>query len=656
MRVETWAGRRSWPCLRRTAMRAVLALICCAGPMANAEAQNYQNGSRNSQQNDNSGGDNANRRSESQGIPTIDPSGGAQPIQPVTIGSSNRIVVDSSELPTDRGGNATVFNLAAARAAPAPATPGEFETYVERAVGRRLPRFGANLLLPASRDFAIPASATVPPGYVLNVGDIVSVQLQGSIEGDVERQIDPDGNIFLPRVGSIHVAGVRYADLRQRIQAAVGRQFRNFQVSISVRQLRGVRVYVTGFANNPGAYTVNSLSTLVNAVLAAGGPSSGGSFRSVKLYRGGRQVSDFDIYDLLRRGDRSRDAVLQNEDVLFIPPVGDQVAVVGSVNEEAIYELKPGETLANVIGVAGGANNLADRSRVILYRLSALDTVGGQQIAAAAMTSARAQGGDIVQVLSQGTLQHPIERQAVLVRIEGEVGKPGNYFVPPDTPLGEVMARAGGLTRRAYAFGTQLIRQSVRAQQRASFLEAVDQLEVSLAAAPLTSSGIANADERAAQLASARAVLDRLRRAEPDGRVVLSLPPEASALPANVILENNDRIVVPLRATTVGVFGAVYRPASFLIEDGRTLRIEDYVTRAGGPLRAGDRGQIFVVHANGEVLPKHRGALKARALPGDVVFVPVRTSSNSLFAKIRDFAAVVFQFGLSAFAVSAISR
>lgn len=536
-----------------------------------------------------------------------------------------------------------------------PLKPSEFELFVEQTTGRKLPRFGADLLLPAVRDYALPSSATVPPDYALSVGDIISISLTGSAEGSVSLVIDKDGKIFLPKVGSIALAGVRYRDLRDRISAAIGRQYRGYTVSVAVKDLRGITVYVTGFANNPGAYTVNSLSTLVNAVLAAGGPSSGGSLRSVKLYRNGRLVTDFDLYDLILRGDRSRDAVLENEDVLYIEPLGKQVAIVGSVNKEAVFELKPGDTTQTVLAYAGGFNVLADDSRVLLYRLTEPKLINGVELDRSVIGQTVALGGDIMQIVSQGSLQRPLRNQSVLVRIEGEVNAPGNYFVAPNTPLSEVLAKAGGLTPDAFVFGTRLERQSVRLQQRASFREAVDQLETSLLASPLTGSDVGNND-RAGQLAAAKAALEKLRKAEPDGRVVIGTDYAAPVLPESLALENNDRILIPPRPVTVGVFGAVYRPASFLIGTGRPERIRDYIERAGGKQRAADAGGIIVVRANGDVLSRKRGALSAIALPGDVVFVPIKTQSSSLLAKIRDISAIIFQIGLSAAAFVAIAK
>ncbi len=577
--------------------------------------------------------------------------------QPVSVGGSSTSNVDGTGLTAPGYGQRARQNELLdidSTQLKRPATPGEFETWVRDVTGRKLKRYGSDLLIPGTRDFAVPAQSTIPPDYALNIGDTVSISLMGSVEGSVDLEIDRDGRIFLPNVGSVSLIGVRYRDLKARITAAVGRQYRGYDVSASIKRLRGVRVYVTGFANNPGAYSVNSLSTLVNAVLAAGGPSSGGSFRSAKLYRNGAEVADFDLYQLLRKGDRSLDPLIQNEDVLFIPPIGKQVAVIGSVNEEAIYETREGESLSDVLALAGGPTNVADPSRLILYRLGDQDTVGSRQIDRDSAKIERAEAGDIVQILPQGTLTRPLDKQQAIVRIEGEVNKPGNYYVPPNTPLSQVIEMAGGLTPRAYVFGTRFFRESVRAQQRRSFLEAIEQMEVVLAAAPLNGDRLVDANERQTQIASARTFVDRLRQKEPDGRLVLDLPVESSALPDALPMENNDRIVIPPRTQTVGVFGAVYRPASFLLGADRPPRVKDYVEQTGGPIRGADRGNIFVVRANGSVLTRSRGALNARVLPGDTVFVPVKTQSSSVWAKIRDISQIIFQFGLSAAAIAAI--
>lgn len=537
-----------------------------------------------------------------------------------------------------------------------PPPPNEFERFVEQRLGRVLPRFGSSLIVPSSRDYSVPTTTAVPPTYKLAPGDEVFIGLSGSIEASVSRVIDSNGRVFLPRVGQINLAGVSYGDLKDVVARAVGIRYRGFNVSVAVTRLRGIRVFVTGFANNPGSYTVDSLSTLVNAIFASGGPSAGGSFRSARLIRNGETVSEFDLYRFLRDGDRSRDTVLQSGDVIYIAPLGEQVALTGSVNQEGIYEAKPGETVDDLLRFAGGTTALADPDRLVLYKLANANTVGGVEVTRGAYAAQPATGGDIVQVLAKGTLANPLERQTVVVRIEGEVNRPGNYIVPPGSSLDQVLQLAGGTTPRAFLYGTNLQRVSERRQQRESYAEALRQLEITLAGAPLTSETSLPAEQAAAQVAAGRALLQQLRQQQPDGRIVMPINPDGSGLPGALTLENNDTILVPPRPSTVGVFGAVYHPASFLLDGSQPMKVGDYVQQAGGTLRLADMRDIFVVHANGAVESKRRGALGRRALPGDVVFVPNKTQNISLLSRIAQISSILFQGALSAATVVAVTR
>lgn len=648
-----WAVRRAW--------RAVLAVATVAAPVGaqivdpaadrgtpaanTSNAANAANGAV---------GATSNTQQRSDGSAPGDTTAPAQPVD--VNGTATRAQNSGSSATQSSRAEATAVDARQAitptvkRAAP----PSAFDLFVEDRVGHSLPRFGADLIIPASRDFAAPPITAVPSTYVLQPGDQVFIGLSGSLDGSFKTDIDNNGRIFLPKIGMVKVGGITYGDLKSVIAQAIGQQYRSFTVAVSITSIRGFRVYVTGFANNPGGYSVNSLSTLVNAVLAAGGPAAGGSFRSIKLFRNGELVSDFDLYDFVRNGDKSKDVLLHSDDVLYIPPVGPQVAIAGSVNDEAIYEARPGETIADLIRYAGGIDALADPSRVIVYKLANRDRLGGVEVPAPVLARTPVTAGDIVQVLSTGSLVRPLARETVLVRIDGEVNQPGNYFVAPGTSLARVIDLAGGLTPDAFVYGTRLQRLSVRAQQRRGFEEAIGQLEVSLAAAPLTTS-LSNPNG-AQQYAAARATLDRLHASQPDGRVVLPLVDDQSSLPTQLALENNDTIYIPPRPTTVGVFGAVYRPASFLLDPAAPRRVRDYLSMSGGSLRAADNGQIFLVRANGEVVPKKRGALGMRVMPGDIIFVPVKTQNNSLLSKIGQIGTLVLGLGLSAASIITLTR
>jgi len=528
-----------------------------------------------------------------------------------------------------------------APAKPAPATPpSEFESFVSAAAGTPLRRFGADLLVPGARDFAAGPSATVPPDYRLNPGDELLLGLTGSVQAaNIRLSIDSEGRIFVPRIGAIMVAGVRYGDLHDVIARRVSRQYRGFQLEVSVARLHGVTVYVTGFAAAPGSYTVGSLSTLVNAVLASGGPAAGGSFRSIQLRRGGTLVSDFDLYDLLLKGDRSGDAVLQNGDVIYIAPAGEQVAVIGSVNREAIFEVAPGETVNDAIRYAGGVNTVADASRLMVFDSLGREGKGWEELGAVEATARKARRGDIVRVLSQVGIARPLAQQSVLVTISGEVAKPGRYYFKPGTRLADVVAQAGGLTAEAFPYASVITRESVKAQQQQSFERAVEDVELLLTAQPVTSANRAQLVQPA-NLSLVRSIVDQLRERRPSGRLVFELPVTADALPGALVLENNDTIYVPPRPVTVGVFGAVPTPASFAWREGAT--IGDFVRSAGGVQKLGDKSEVFVVRANGTVLADGKRVLRAPALPGDLVYVPIDANRGEFWARLRDITSTLF--------------
>ncbi len=522
---------------------------------------------------------------------------------------------------------------------PVPAPPSEFERHVSKLAGKPLRRFGAELLPPEARDFTTPAVTAIPADYLISPGDQLRLDLTGSVQGsNLKLTVDNEGRIFVPRVGAVTVGGVRYGDARNVLMQQVGRQYRGFELEVGIARLRGLTVYVTGFARRPGAYTVNSLSTLVNAVLAAGGPTEGGSFRSIQLRRGGRLVSDFDLYDLLLRGDTSGDATLRNGDVIHIAPAGAQVAITGSVNREAIFELSAGETLADAIADAGGANTVADTTRLMV--LDALGTTGGwQQLTAADARTTQVTRAQIVRVLSDLGIARPVAQQPVLITLGGEVAKPGRYYVQPGTRLGDVIQQAGGLTAQAFPYASIITRQSVKEQQRESFARAVDDMELLLSTQPLVSAQRAQLTS-AGNLKLMDQVVGKMRQREPNGRLVFDLPVTAKTLPTDLIVENDDMVLIPTRPVSVGVFGAVPSPASFAYREGQT--IGDVVELAGGVQSLADKKEVFVVRANGTVLARGKATYKLPALPGDLVFVPVDADRGEFWARLRDITGSLF--------------
>ncbi|MEX2081580.1 MAG: SLBB domain-containing protein [Dehalococcoidia bacterium] len=214
----------------------------------------------------------------------------------------------------------------------------------------------------------------VTPEYLIGPGDELLIRAWGQIDVDYRATVDRNGAISIPRVGTVQVAGLKYQELSTAVKQAVSKNFRNFELLVTLGQLRSIQIFVVGQAHRPGAYTVSSLSTLVNAVFAAGGPSTRGSMRSIQLKRGGAVVTEFDLYDLLLRGDKSKDAPLLPGDVLYFPPAGALAAVSGNVKNPAIYELKGPASVVTLLDYAGGLTTTAQVKNVTIERIENRDT------------------------------------------------------------------------------------------------------------------------------------------------------------------------------------------------------------------------------------------------------------------------------------------
>jgi len=254
------------------------------------------------------------------------------------------------------------------RGLPLVQAPSQFQTFVQQATGQLLPVFGANLFS-QPQTFAPITSIAVPGSYVLGPGDVVQLHVWGLTDFGGLLTVDRNGQVQVPRVGNLTLAGVRAEQLESVLRSHIGRVFQNFELSATVAQLRSIQIYVVGQARQPGKYTLSSLSTLINAIFASGGPSANGSMRAIELRRAGRVVSTIDLYAFVARGDKSQDVQLQPGDVIVIPPIGPQVAVTGAFDQSALYELKPNETLADVLAPGGGVPVLATTQVALLERI-----------------------------------------------------------------------------------------------------------------------------------------------------------------------------------------------------------------------------------------------------------------------------------------------
>lgn len=571
----------------------------------------------------------------------------------------------AAAVPLREGGASTGVSQAQTPAEPVtPYEPDDFERYVRSISGtpQDIRRLGSEVVSLSQALAGSDPTALVPADYLIAAGDEIQVTLWGSVDADVRATVDRSGRISLPRVGSFMVAGTRYADLPDVISRRVSQVFKNFQLSVGLGQLRSVRVYVTGFAKRPGAHHVTSLSTIVNVLIRSGGPSTAGSFRRIELRRGGKTVATFDLYDFLLKGDKSTDRSVQAEDVIHIGPVGSQVGLIGSVNRPAVLELIPGETVQDAMVMAGGFTAVADRSRLTIESLSDREGKRIAQLRWPDEARRELKSGDIIRAFSQVDSRLSIQLQNKRVRVEGEVVRPGEYVLPPDSTLADALRVAGGLTTQAYVLGAEFSRESVRARQQENYDRALRDLDVEFSKAAYTRRAL-NADEAVAQAAAgsgSSTLIQRLREVRPTGRIVLQFSEGVAPELPVLTLEDGDRLYVPARPNSVGVFGSVFNGGNYLFNQGRS--VDDFLRLAGGPTRGADTDSVFVLRANGSVISARQdnswfggGSLAGvPAQPGDTIFVPEEVGRTTIVQSVKEWTQILAQFGLGAAAIKAL--
>jgi polysaccharide biosynthesis/export protein len=298
----------------------------------------------------------------------------------------------------------------------------EFQKFVQTSTGQMLPIYGSWLFNRVPSTYAPVDHIPVTPDYTVGPGDEIDIRVWGQINFNRREIVDRTGDIFIPQVGRIGLSGLHFAQLQDTIKSSISRVYKNFELNVNMGQLRSIQVLIVGYARRPGTYTVSSLATMVNAIFASGGPSNRGSMRSIQLKRSGKVIMTLDLYDLLLQGQKSDDCPLQPGDVIFIPAAGPRVAVAGSVENPAIYEVKPGTALHDVLDYAGGLSPVAAGQHAILQRINDRAALQVQDLTLSGSgLGAALQNGDIIHLLPL------VPRFDKTVTLRGNVADPARF-------------------------------------------------------------------------------------------------------------------------------------------------------------------------------------------------------------------------------------
>jgi polysaccharide export outer membrane protein len=311
--------------------------------------------------------------------------------------------------------------------------PSLYDMYVQTVARPSTPRrFGTEIFENGTRDQQlIPMDLPAGPDYVVGPGDGLSIDLWGGVSQRLVRTVDRGGQITLPEAGPIEVNGKTLAAVQEDVQKVLRGQYRDVSVGVSLSRLRTIRVYEVGDVSNPGAYDISSLSTPLNALFVAGGPSTRGSLRILNHYRGKQLVQAVDVYDLLLRGVKADIERLENGDTVQVPPIGPEVTIEGMVRRPAIYELRDEKNLGSVLELAGGllpaaALNHIEVQRLVAHEKQTMLSVDIPENADSAEITKRLEAfeirdGDRIRIYPIA----PYNPDAIY--LEGHVARPGRY-------------------------------------------------------------------------------------------------------------------------------------------------------------------------------------------------------------------------------------
>ena len=468
-----------------------------------------------------------------------------------------------------------------------PLAPTQFQKFVQDSTGKPVNLYGYNLFeanrYPAVTDIPVPAN------YVLGPGDEIDLKIWGAVDVSLRLTIDRNGQVTVPKVGPITVAGTRSDALEKLLKTQIGRVFNNFELSATLGRLRTIQIFVVGQARKPGAYTVSSLSTLVSALFESGGPSATGSMRSIQLVRGGQAVTTLDLYKFIHAGDTQADARLLPGDVVVIPPAGPRVALVGALDNPGVYELGAAEeTLHNLLRYSGGQQVLSASHKVLVERIRSGVAKAPREVQERALNEAglktTVRDGDVVTLLNLS----PEFVNAVTLR--GNVAQPLRYAYRPGMRVSDLIPEPEALIQPDYYTRKNILVQRETARSRALERELASGQRVLSEQDQRSATDVRNLLE---EINWDYAAIERLNGREVKTQLIpfnLTRAIKEKTPQDNILLQPGDVVTifsvndlpVPLEKRTqfVRIGGEVRVPGVYQVEPGETLSA--LIQRAGG--------------------------------------------------------------------------
>ncbi|OQX86901.1 MAG: hypothetical protein B6D55_04835 [Candidatus Omnitrophica bacterium 4484_70.2] len=484
-----------------------------------------------------------------------------------------------------------------------------------------LRQFGYKTFLISPTTFTPVENLPVRGDYVLGPGDEIIIDVWGMIENRYDLVLNREGSVFIPKIGKVYLQGLTLNQAKKLIKEKFTKYYKKFQLSVSMGTLRTVKVFVIGEVNRPGGYELPSLATLFTALYAAGGPTKMGSLRNIRLIRNNKVITIADFYNFLIYGDKKEDRRLFSGDTIFVPPIGDTVAISGDiVKRPGIYEIKESISLKELINLAGGTlpfgfncevivKNLRENKESKKYSFSSTSEVENLKI----------EGGTIVRIFANVL---PQREKTMFVEIKGEVKLPGIYKIERGEKLSSVLRRAGGYTEEAFLKGAVFSRVSVKKMQQELINKFIHQSQQMILTqiSSLSLSPEKGISEKMEVLREMNQLISSISSKIPLGRVFIKLD-EIDKLKDSsydLILRDGDTLYIPEPPMSVSVVGGVRNPGAVVYLPEKT--VDYYIEKCGGFSENADIRNIYIIKADGTAVTKFARLKKIEQ--GDMVIVP----------------------------------
>ena len=510
--------------------------------------------------------------------------------------------------------------------------------------------YGFNFFQFSPSTFAPSDDTPINSSYSMGPGDKLLVNYYGSDEKTEEVFVNREGIVVLPLLGPVNVTGMTYGEASKYIQDKAKSELIGTQINISIREVRSVGVYVLGEAYKPGKYLLSGLSTVTNALFISGGVNKKGSLRNIQIKRDNKTVATYDFYDFLLKGSLDSEVTLQDGDIIFIPFIENSVIMGGAFKRPHRYEFKEGETLGDVVELAGGFDTeVMDGSRIELSTLDrSASTRSLTYLNLAKDAKKLIKDGDVLNV----SFTSGLTPQSIT--LTGEVKNPGEYSIRPGETILEIINRAGGYTDEAYFQGAVFLRKAVAKSQKEAFARSADQLENTIVDVITNNAGSSISESTLVPLSN---LITKLRLEEPPGRMVVDLDIlKLKTDPiANFPVKNRDSLFIPERPSFVSIVGEVLNATT--VGFNPDLSVDEYIDLAGGLNDAADRDKIFVILPDGKSQLVKRSLFSSSTyiLPGSTIVITRDSRPFDAISLTQIITPILADLATSAAAIAAIS-